>query len=237
MEKLSRWNELSHRAHTEEEESEFQKLSRIDALAKDFAKSHRYMLDKDEYSQQDMDYAFALEKKEKDTHLNLNEKFSATGTSSSVYQSLFLETVFKGMKERASAFIAKNNINRSTDADILKSWLDDDMSKCILNKRKEMTGIITAMSKTEEEYDRQELVEKMLDLIRDRWIRVIFKEKIRDKNIDIVETYDRQNDGNDKTRGDLLRYAYEQISAGGKMRDQVDACVIRSLTNQQRLFG
>ncbi len=61
-----RYNELHYNHHqTDAEAKEFEKLTRIKELAKDFAKSHRYMLEKDEYSQQDLDYAFVLEKKEK----------------------------------------------------------------------------------------------------------------------------------------------------------------------------
>lgn len=75
------------------ETKEFGKLSRIRTLAGDFDRSHRYMLEKDSYSQQDIDYAFDLQKKEKDgaksPDMNENHLFA-----SNIYQSLFFEKVF-----------------------------------------------------------------------------------------------------------------------------------------------
>ena len=60
--------------------------------------------DNDEFSDQDIDYAFALEKKEKN---GLSDESPSGGkTSAAVYQSLILEQVFKGMKERDSGFIS-----------------------------------------------------------------------------------------------------------------------------------
>lgn len=52
----------------------------------------------------DIDYAFVLEKKEKNGLSD--ESLSGGKTSAAVYQSLILEQVFKGMKERASGFIS-----------------------------------------------------------------------------------------------------------------------------------
>ena len=47
------------------ETKEFAKLNRIRTLAGDFDRSHRYMLEKEIYSQQDIDYAYGLKSKER----------------------------------------------------------------------------------------------------------------------------------------------------------------------------
>ena len=47
------------------ETKEFGKLNRIRTLAGDFDRSHRYMLEKEIYSQQDIDYAYGLKSKER----------------------------------------------------------------------------------------------------------------------------------------------------------------------------
>ena len=193
------------------------------------------MLDKDEFSQQDMDYAFALNKKEKSTLTEIDGPLPSW-TASSTYQSLFLESVFKGTKERAAAFIAKNNIDDRTDSDILKKWLDEDMAKSIDNKRKVMIKIITALSKSEEVFDRKNLLDMTLDMIRDRYIAHLFTvapKKNYDENI--IDTEEKADAGDKRER--LIRYAYGELSAEGKLVNKLIGCVIMSLTEQQKLFG
>lgn len=113
IEAASRYEKLGKKARTDAEEREFGKLTRMASLAKDFSRSHRYMMEKNVFSGQDMDYAFALEKKEK-AGLS-DESLSGGKTSAAVYQSLILEQVFKGMKERDSGFINQNNIEENQD--------------------------------------------------------------------------------------------------------------------------
>ncbi len=89
IEAVSRYEKLNKKARTDAEEKEFGKLTRKYSLAKDFSRSHRYMMEKDKFSDQDMDYAFAMEKKEKDGLSD--ESLSGGKTSAAVYQSLILE--------------------------------------------------------------------------------------------------------------------------------------------------
>ena len=57
------------------------------------------MVEKDTFSQQDVDYAFRLQAKERQDDAQ-SEAFVEGKTSSSIYQSLFFEKVFGGMRER-----------------------------------------------------------------------------------------------------------------------------------------
>lgn len=172
IEAASRYERLDKKARTDAEEKEYGKLTRMLSLAKDFSRSHRYMMEKDKFSDQDIDYAFALEKKEKNGLSN--ESLSGGKTSAAVYQSLILEQVFKGMKERASGFISQNDIEENQDEKALSAWLDQDMANCTKSKKDVMTRIAAALSKALGNPGREELFEAMLALIKSKWISRIF---------------------------------------------------------------
>ena len=55
----------------------------MEILADQFDNAHRYMLEKDAYSQQDVDYAFSLSKKQQES--NVTGEISEI-TSSSIYR-------------------------------------------------------------------------------------------------------------------------------------------------------
>ena len=74
LRKYSRYQDLSDRYNghvklTKEEMKELNTLNRLNDLAKDFERSHRYMLEKGKFSQQDVDYVFSLEKKERNENV------------------------------------------------------------------------------------------------------------------------------------------------------------------------
>ena len=90
------------------------------------------MLEKEEYSQQDVDYVFSLEKKERNTE-GLNDKFLQTGvfsgvghSASDIYKMLIMQKIFGGMKNR---FEAENKGVR--DKKQIVNWLSEDSIKCI----------------------------------------------------------------------------------------------------------
>ena len=214
---------------TDAEEKEYEKLVRINILAKDFSKSHRYMLERDEYSQQDMDYAFALEKKEKQV---FTDDFLSEGkTSASVYQSLFLEKVFEGMKERAETFINKQHISENGNIKVLQEWLDTDMSDNIKDRRKVMFKIVTALDKALNYPSRGELIDRVLDLIKNKWIARLFAGADQGNRIEtLINTSENGHSGDIPDR--LLRDAYDGIAKGGKMYRQLDAIVIRVISQR-----
>ena len=225
--KAARFRYLGTHLATEEAQKEYQKMTRINELANDFSRSHRYMLEKDKFSRQDMDYAFALEKKERN---GLHDENLAGGkTSGAVYQSLILEEVFTGMKERVSSFMTKNHIEENKDDNALADWLDEDMANCIKGKAEMVTDIAGAMKKSLSPGEllglsREDLLDEMLELIKKRWISRLFAgEAQENKNELIIDTSEK------KSREDLLQSAYDQIAKGGKMTRQLDACVLRAI--------
>ena len=85
------------------ESKEYNKLRRLENLALQFDLSHRYMTEKDQYSQQDIDYAFRLHDKEikgldmrdQNTSNTVNQYKTAGG----IYITMFMDQIFKDLKE------------------------------------------------------------------------------------------------------------------------------------------
>ena len=227
----ARFHELgSKRLDTEAKEKEFNKMERMNQLAQDFSSSHRYMLEKGEFSRQDMDYAFALEKKERKGLSN--EIIAGSKTSGAVYQSLILEEVFKGMKERVSAFMAENHIEEGRNENALAEWLDEDMAGRIRDKAKTMTEIAGALSRAltegEQAPDREDLLDELLDLIKKKWISRLFtgvpQENKGEGDIDTSEKGHAED-----PRDALLRSAFDRVAEGGRTTQQLDACLLRAM--------
>ena len=172
------------------------------------------MLERDEYSQQDMDYAFALEKKEKQV---FSDDFLSDGkTSAAVYQSLFLEKIFEGMKERAENFINEQHISENGNLDALQDWLDTNMSENIKDKRMEMFKIVRALDKASNYPSRGELLGRALELIKNRWIARLFAGAAQaNQNEALINTSENGHAGDGPDR--LLRDAYDGIAEDGKM--------------------
>ena len=151
------------------------------------------MLSREKYSQQDVDYAFSLAKKERqggvdssmfegkeeksgnlmldDEELNdrwitnmKNPNASASGT----YQMLIMKSVFGGMKDRCS----KKFKGAYSLPDML-IWITNDAEKCIANHRKEMETIIRGLRNTTENPDEYNLKAGFNDLMA-KWIFQLF---------------------------------------------------------------
>ncbi len=75
------------------------KMERIDALISQFDSSHQYMLEKESFSQQDMEYIFKLEKQEKAGGMVESKLLNIGVGASSAYETVALGTIFNGMRE------------------------------------------------------------------------------------------------------------------------------------------
>ncbi len=165
------------------ETKEFGKLNRIRTLAGDFDRSHRYMLEKDSYSQQDIDYAFDLQKKEKDHAIspNMNE---GRLFASDIYQSLFLEKVFGGLKQR---FIEASQGDEPKTGWQLRNWLDEDMEKCVEQKKEEMIKITRGLVKDMKYPIEDTVISELWFLIKSRWIDRLFNTKGEEKQRELLQ--------------------------------------------------
>ena len=195
---------------TDAEKKEFGKLNRIRTLAGDFDRSHRYMLEKDSYSQQDIDYAFDLQKKEKDgaqsPQMSENHLFA-----SNIYQSLFFEKIFGGMKER---FLQASQENDQKSGSELRRWLDTDMANCVKQKRDEMTKIVRAVIKDIKYPNEENVLSEVWILILSRWINRLFNTQEEEKE------------------RDQLRNTFQKMSYYGTLGEAL-APIIRQVISEQ----
>ena len=195
---------------TDAEKKEFGKLNRIRTLAGDFDRSHRYMLEKDRYSQQDIDYAFDLQKKEKDgaqsPQMSENHLFA-----SNIYQSLFFEKIFGGMKER---FLQASQENDQKSGSVLRRWLDTDMANCVKQKRDEMTKIVRTVVKDIKYPNEDTVLSELWFLIMSRWINRLFLGNKEEK------------------KRDQLRNAFQKMSYYGTLGEEL-APIIRQVISEQ----
>ena len=132
---------------TSAESKEFEKLDKLDDLADEFVLSHRYMTEKNEYSQQDIDYAFQLQYKEtngldmnnRDTNAVV-EKYSTAG---GIYISIFMNKFFKDLKETWMKEPDEGGISMEETKDTanVQTWLDDYLSDRV-NQKKDGFGMI-----------------------------------------------------------------------------------------------
>ena len=168
---------------TDAEDKELEKLTRIYNLTLDFERSHRYMLTKEKYNQQDVDYAFSLGQKERQggvestmfeqdwndpTMTNMkNPSASAAGT----YKMLIMKGVFGGMQDRFSNEFkddAEGKDNKNITKEMV-SWISADAADCIRNHQKEMKTIIRAMKRTTDKPDQAKLRAAFINLLT-QWL-------------------------------------------------------------------
>ena len=186
LENASRYYTLKEKSENNEtsdaEDREYSKLSRVHSLTLDFERSHRYMITKEKYNQQDVDYAFSLVKKERQggvqsdmfesnlndpTMMNMkNPSASAAGT----YQMLIMKGIFGGMQDRfANEFKDKENSKDKNDIKDMGNWLICDAANCIKSHQDEMKTIIRAIKKTTDKPDDNKLRTTFTNLLT-KWL-------------------------------------------------------------------
>lgn len=162
-------NEDPARVLNANEKKELEKLARIDKLAKQFDQSHRYMLEKGSYSQQDVDYAFDLSKKEQEGDANgaiLNN------STSGIYQSLILEKIFGGMKQRYLAHVKPED---AKNTDTIRAWLEEDLNNCVARKKDDFIIVLRAIARTAEEKSPEFLNYEFGRIMNEHWFEKVFK--------------------------------------------------------------
>ena len=169
---------------TYDEVMELRKLERLESLALEFDNSHNYMIEKDAYSQQDIDYAFRMHDKEingiqtndevQSAHDDVNRDIRDNYKSASgIYITIFMEKFFKDMKEqwmkgKDEGGIAEENANAPEIAEV---WMDDYLAKHVKQKEKGFLMIIRGLYRSmkaadpDNEVTGQALMEKLTEII------------------------------------------------------------------------
>ena len=192
LENYLRYIELYNKGEADrnaDEEKEFKKLERVSDLADSFEKSHRYMMEKEEYSQQDVDSAFALGNKERksegpDDRIDDSAIFSKGGNSASdTYKMLIMQKIFSGMKNRLKA----DNKNVKDDDQVIQ-WLEQDTLNCINQSPYQMKMVVRGLMRSLKDPDEKEVQDKVFDLLKSWYIRILDKWlKTRDIDDEVME--------------------------------------------------
>ena len=141
---------------TYDEAVELAKLERLEELALQFDNAHNYMLEKEQYSQQDIDYAFRMNYMEKNgtekkapvqknrSQEDFRDKYQS---ASGIYISLFMDKIFHGLKEKWMG--GKDTGGLSTEAmrddALVNKWFDDFFMDRVKSKQKEFWMIIRGL--------------------------------------------------------------------------------------------
>ena len=201
MEKLMEYTYLAQKTKnrqelSQEETKALNSFYRINSLASDFVSSHNYMMDKEKYNQQDVDYAFSLAKKERpnkgidfdlfekqeDNDTTMSEMKNPNASAGSTYQMLIMKTVFGGMKGRF-----KQLYNDKYDAKEAAAWLDNDAANCVKNHEKEMTMILLGLKHTTDKPDKENLEAGFTNLLT-RWLFQLFRTETQTDDYKVIVT-------------------------------------------------
>ena len=136
------------------------------------------MLEKDSYTQQDVDYAFSLSKKEANGGEAGGALLDKSATSSGIYQALIFEKIFGGMKQRYLDQIKTNE--QGLDIPTVQAWLEKDLLTCINRKRDEFVAVIRAISRSLDQKELASLFYDFRQAMSHQWFEKIFKQG--DKN-------------------------------------------------------
>ena len=172
---------------SKEERQEFKKLSRMEALAQDFDSAHNYLLEKDAFTQQDIDYVFALKRKEQHGIRGQNNEMLKKGESAAgIYQSIFLEKIFGGMKQ---AWFGGEGGGGMPDKDFealtkdpgpknmkkLAKWLDSFLGGRTEQKQKGMKMIIKGIYRSAPGHTKDTIQQYMKNMVLDSYLYRIVK--------------------------------------------------------------
>ncbi len=112
------------------EEEEFKKLDRAEQLARQFDLSHRQMLNKDEFSQSDIDYAFRLRDRENASSADAasGTMFAEKASASMTYITLMYDKIFAGIQNALEQAVDAGRFDID-DVQMATEWLDNYLTK------------------------------------------------------------------------------------------------------------
>ncbi len=134
------------------------------------------MLEKDKFSQQNIDYVLQLRAKEKQgAHHNIGP-VAEYKTSSGIYMSLMLEKIFGGMKQQFNKSGAEGGIDEESagNSEVAKAWLDDFMSSRVQQKLQNITMILRGIKRSMDDPTDEQILDEFRKTVCGAWIGRIF---------------------------------------------------------------
>ncbi len=180
--------ENNHQKLSSAQKKELAKLRRMEDLANQFDTAHEYMLEKDAFNQQDINYAFeasALQRSADAAGIS-GDMLDFHQSSGDAYQSLFLQKIFGGMEQRFLHAQDEDSYltDGKNDTDKFQKWLDKDMTECVNKKAKGMMMILRGMKRAlpKSEQNKDHIMEEAKNMIFFNWIKKIFKDTSKKGN-------------------------------------------------------
>ncbi len=158
---------------TFEEARELNTLERLEDLALDFDRSHNYMLEKNSYKQQDIDYAFQLHNKEtnglqkadevqpgkNDISQDVRDKYKS---ASGIYITLFMNKFFSDLKEQWMKDPDEGGISldEAGNPPAVYKWMDKYLSDRIKRKKNGFEMLVKGIYRSIKSNDPNKIVEE-----------------------------------------------------------------------------
>ncbi|MBQ4514155.1 MAG: hypothetical protein II969_14260, partial [Anaerolineaceae bacterium] len=187
LENYAKFNELknmedNNQKLTSAQKKELAKLKRMEELANQFDAAHEYMLEKDAFSQQDINYAFEASALQRSANVDeiSGEMLDFHQSSGDVYKTLFLQKIFGGMEQRFLHVKDEDSYltDGKQDNDKFQAWLDKDMTECVNKNAKGMMMVLRGMKRAlpKSEQNKDHIMEEAKKMILINWIKKIFKD-------------------------------------------------------------
>ncbi len=156
---------------TADEKKELQRLTLEYNLIEEFDSSHRYMLERKTFSQQDINYVMKLKRKEKSAGRSVRI-FSEDYSPSALYQLLILEKLIGGMRD--TLLKAPNEgglpeeallrMKDENDSSGLKEWLNNYLLSRIKKNRSQFSQVIKGLAQANNPIEKNRILLELQDM-------------------------------------------------------------------------
>ncbi len=152
---------------------EYNELVKVETLAQEYDGAHRYMLEKEGFSQKDIDYAFSLRRKEMSGTVE-SRMYDNNQTMASVYIGLFLEKIFGGMREAAEKDPDHGGLPEILNKGSAAAWLDRFLTRKLHEKMKGMAMIVRGIKRATKRPTEERLKKSIMSFIPNMYLSKVF---------------------------------------------------------------
>ena len=174
------------------DEKDFQRAKRLHGIAEEFVQSHRYMLEKDNYDEHDVEYAFMQYNREFQNGIYGEMLKPESVTAGNAYITMVMNKVFGGIREDLKSYVDRELGNESQPQDAtLFQWLDNEMCDSLSSNKDQMLVILRGLRNSlktskQPKVKQDDMFEKFRDAM-DIWITRIFSQGKKEINPYIEE--------------------------------------------------
>jgi hypothetical protein len=158
-------------------EKEWEAAAEREKLALQYDQSHRDMLEKDGFTQNDIDYVFQLRKMERaGTTKATGEMYAENAAASMSYMAIFFEKIFGGMRSTAKRGQGSGGIPNDADSNITAMWMNDYLTRKTQAKMKGMMAILRGIMHAYDHPTRDLIKRSFRTFFLNAYLRRVFKE-------------------------------------------------------------